>query len=123
MFYNQSRPKQMEFSLDLSKKRVMRLLTMKVIGKPYELYRFVCDFKHQPQYQIVPQSEKYDNSNQEQLTFEARFHFQPIKRKEAEIKILAKNGKEISLTLLDCQVIPMGNGKTYIRGKYFDIFA
>ncbi|MCH5585214.1 hypothetical protein MK805_09560 [Shimazuella sp. AN120528] len=44
-------------------------------------------------------------------------------RKVSKLSITSERGKEIGIILLDAEVIEMGNGVTYIRGKNFDIFA
>lgn len=44
-------------------------------------------------------------------------------RQVSKLTITSEDGKEIEITLLDAEVIEMGNGMTYVQGKNFDIFA
>jgi hypothetical protein len=81
-------------------------------------YRFAADYRllfdhldHQDEVHVVMQVEETD--------------YLPVllNRKENIVQIESTDGKNINIALLDVLVVEMTNGRVYIHGKSYDIFA
>lgn len=44
-------------------------------------------------------------------------------RQVSKLSITSENGEEIEFTLLDAEVVEMGNGVIYVHGKNYDIYT
>jgi hypothetical protein len=101
------------------------LLRLRVDGKCESVNHFMQDLKAQPQYQLhsVSGLTEEDHRNNNDVTVICYLDDHPARRKVSHLNLMTSGGKEVKIELLDCQIVDMGNGVTYIRGKVFDIFG
>lgn len=98
------------------------MLTLRVSGKKDQLRAFMKHFSSQPYYKIMLE-EALDT---EEMT--TKFEFissllKPTIRKSLTVTLKTQEGKDISIDLLDGQVIQVDENTTCVYGKNYDIFA
>ncbi|SEN26546.1 hypothetical protein [Lihuaxuella thermophila] len=101
------------------------MLRLRVDGKCESVNHFMQDLKAQPQYQLLSESRltEEDHRNNADVTVICYLDDKPTQRKVCNLSLSTSSGREVKIEMLDCQIVEMGDGVTYIRGKVFDIFG
>jgi hypothetical protein len=102
------------------------MLTLRVSGKKDQLQAFMKHFSSQPYYKIMLDENLETVSVEDEMTTRFEFNSSLLKpkiRTSLTVKLSTTTGKEISIDLLDGQVIQVDDDTTCIYGKNYDIFS
>lgn len=102
------------------------MLTLRVSGERDQLQAFMKHFSAQPYYKIIIDTPIGSVSKEEEMTTQFEFvssALKPTIRKSLTVTLSTTDGKEISIDLLDGQVVQVDEQTTCIYGSNYDIFA
>lgn len=99
------------------------MLKLLVQGSHDELSRFFLQFQTHSQYVVHPDSIIFQDQDPNDVRLYALFDFCPESRKNLTIQMMTEKGTVVNLNLLDGVVTRFDDGRTYIRGKLYDIFG
>lgn len=104
-------------------------LRLMVEGCKHKVNEFVESIKNLPQWHIY-QSSKMSNGGDEwridcYLDKKAQQKIEPAltEKPVSKLSITSQTGETMEITLLDAEVVHMGNGSTYIHGRNYDPFS
>ncbi|TCP70628.1 hypothetical protein [Baia soyae] len=99
------------------------MLKLLVQGSQDELSRFFLQFQVHSEFSVHPETVQWQDEDQENVQLYASFDFCPESRENLTIQMMTEKGTIVKLDLLDGIVTRFDDGKTYIRGKLYDIFG
>lgn len=99
------------------------MLKLLVQGPHDELSRFFLQFQTHSQYIVHPESIILQDQDPGDARLFASFDFCPESRKNLTIQMTTEKGTVVNLSLLDGVITRFDDGRTYIRGKFYDIFG
>ncbi|MDQ0417415.1 hypothetical protein J2Z48_001588 [Croceifilum oryzae] len=99
------------------------MLKLLVQGSQDELSRFFLQFRTHKEFIVHPDSIQLQEEDLENAKLYVSFDFCPESRENLTIQMMTEKGTIVKLDLLDGIVTRFDDGKTYIRGKLYDIFG
>lgn len=102
-------------------------LRLMVEGCRDKVRQFVDFLKISQQWRFYNRSRLSIGTNEMRIDyfFDENPHMKPsiTTRNISKITLKTEDGQEMEMTLLDAEIVEMGNGITYIHGKSYDIYS
>lgn len=102
------------------------VIQIMVAGETAKVERFWQFIVTSGQYCLTEGSRRWIDVSDQQQKMHVVMQLEEIftqQREEYTVQLETTDGKKINLSLLDAHMIEISDGKTYIHGKSYDIFA
>lgn len=94
------------------------MLKLEVSGAKRKVESFIDSLRSNPQYNISSISKKNDTYD-----VTCQLEYNPFHKRVSTVDIVGTNGETVKIDLLDCMIVEVEEGITYISGKSYDIFS